>query len=145
MEEPLVHGKMQNDAWLKLVFLVVVLCIAIPALVSYAEGKTSDAAAMLATAAFIAVVFILIVPTGYNIYSRRLQIVFRGPFSFNIPLNTIKKVKVPGAFSFTLNFPSSLSKGHAVEIVRTGGLNVLITPEDRVLFMDKLNDALTKE
>jgi len=144
MDELLYEGKAYRDTWLKVILMGIILSIALPASYSYLLGNTLDAALMMATAAFIAIVFAYIIPTKYYIFSSKMQIVFRRPFVFTIPFSFIERARVPRVFSLTVNFPSSLSGRQAVEIVRRKRMNVLITPDNPAEFMEKLNSELKR-
>ena len=97
---------------------------------------------MFGTAAFMAVVFWVIFPRKFCILDSRVKIVLGSPFSLNIPFNSIKAARVPKGLTFGVNFVTTFSSSHAVEIVRKRWLNVNITPVDRELFLENLDRAM---
>jgi hypothetical protein len=132
-----------KDIWLKLILAVPIIIILVAALLFLADNKTEDALAMFGVVVLIFIIFSIIIPKQYLIFDDRVKIVFASPFSFNIPFDTVKKVGVAGGTSFGLNFPSSLSNRHAVEILRKKRIAVYITPDNRELFLEKLGKAMS--
>jgi len=97
---------------------------------------------MFGTAAFMAVVFWVVFPRNFCILDSRVKIVLGSPFSLNIPFNTIEAARIPKGLTFGVNFVTTFSSSHAVEVVRKRRLNVNITPGDRELFLENLDRAL---
>ncbi|KTB47700.1 PH domain-containing protein [Dehalogenimonas alkenigignens] len=98
---------------------------------------------MAATAVLEAALFYFIVPRKYQIMSDRLRIRLGGPVKVDIPLATIREAR-PGRGAeawvyWGLRLATS-SRG-IVEIVRRGGLDVVISPRDRETFLEQLNLA----
>jgi hypothetical protein len=131
-----------KDIWLKLVLAIPVIIIVGVALSFLERNKTEDALARIGVAALIVIIFWIIIPRQYLVFDDRITIRFAGPFSFNIPFGTIKKVGPAAGASFGLNFPSSLSNSHAVGILRKKRIAIYITPVDRDLFLEKLGMAM---
>ena len=73
-----------------------------------------------------------------------LGIVLGRPLAVNIPLATIKEARpAPGSKAFAywgVRFATSLK--NVVEIVRHRGLNFVISPSNRDLFLERLAEAL---
>ena len=143
MESLLHRDPTHRDIWLKLVLAIPVTAILILAFVYLTDNDSQAAYEILAIVAVIVIVMWLIIPRQYLILEDRLKIVLGGPFSFSIPFNTIKFARIPKGTTFGVNFPSSLSSKHVVEIVRNRRLNVTITPNDRDLFMKTMEKALS--
>jgi hypothetical protein len=131
-----------KDIWIKLLLAVPVIIILAAALSFLGNTNTEDAVALFGIAALIVIIFSIIIPRQYLIFDDRVKIRFAGPLSFNIPFDTIKKVGTAGGASFGLNFPSSLSNSHAVGIHRKRRMTIYITPDDRALFMERLDKAI---
>jgi hypothetical protein len=142
MDTVIYEDKTHRDIWLKLVLGIPVAFLLVPALCSLAKGDNDTAVAMLGTVLLMVAIFWIIIPRTYLILDGKVKIVFAGPFSFTIPFDTIKEARIPKATSFGMNLPSSLSGNHAVEIVRKKRLNVLITPDNRDLFLESLKKAM---
>lgn len=131
------------DLWLKLMLggiTLMFLVIGIVLLFQDAEG----AFVMFGIAAFYILLFKLVMPQKYQIYSDRLKIVLGGPFAWNISLSTIKEAKMASgmkAFAYSgVRFATS-SRGVA-EITRTRGCNVVISLSNREVFLEQLNRAM---
>jgi hypothetical protein len=133
-----------KDIWLKVVLAIPLVLILVPALYSLASNNTETAMGMFGVVVFILVVFWIIIPRQYLILDNKVKIVFVRPFVFNIPFNTIKTARIAKTTSFGVNFPSSLSSKHAVEIVRKKRMGVIITPENRELFLENLDKAVNE-
>ena len=143
MESLLHRDTTHRDIGLKLVLAMPVIIILIPALLYLASNDNRTAYEMLAIVVVIVIVMWLIIPRQYLIFDNRLKIVLGGPFSFSVPFNTIKTARIPKGTTFGVNFPSSLSSKHIVEIVRNRRLSITITPNDRDLFLKTLEKALS--
>ena len=131
-----------KDIWLKLILAIPVVIIVAPALYYLATSESKVAYELLAIVVVMAIVLWLIVPRQYLIMDSRVKIVLGGPFSFSIHFNTINTARIPRGTTFGINFPSSLSNKHVVEIVRNRRMNVTITPNERELFLKTLEKAL---
>jgi hypothetical protein len=131
-----------RDIRLKLFLAVSVIIFLAAALSFLGNNKIGDALAMFILAGSLVIIFSIIIPRHYLIFDDRVKIRFAGPLSFTIPFSTINKVGTAGRVSFGLNFPSSLSSSHAVGILRKRRLAVYITPDDRELFIKKLEKAI---
>ena len=133
-----------KDKWLKTILLVPVIIIIIPGLFALVDGDMASAVGMLGVAAFVALVMLFIIPRKYCIFDDRIKILFGGPFAFSIPFSTIETAQIPHRVWISINLPSSLSSSHAVQIVRKKRMSVIITPHDRLAFLENLNIALRK-
>jgi len=131
------------DTWMKLMFAGIVLLLLIMGLVLLFED-TEAAFTMFGVAVFDAVLFKLIIPQRYQIYSDRIRIVLGGPFALNIPLSTVKEVKeASGAKAFAYSgVRFATSSKNVVEITRTRGCNYVISPLNREVFLEQANSAL---
>lgn len=132
-----------KDMRLKLVLAIPGIIILAPAFYYLASGDTRTAYESFAIVVVMAVVIWLIIPRQYLILENKVKIVLGGPFSFCIHFKTIKTAHVPRGTTFGINFPTSLSSKHVVEIVRHRRMNVTITPHNRELFLETLQKALS--
>ena len=140
----LIHeARPQYDFWLKLV-LGGTLALTLVLGIVFLSFDTAGALAMFGVTVFDALLFNAIMPRRYQIYQDRLSIVLGKPFTFNISFSTIKEARsVAGSTAFMyggLRLATSL-KG-VVEIVRSKGLNVVISPANRDVFLEQLTQAL---
>jgi len=129
------------DVWLKAIILLPLFFVLIGAFyLTTSEGES--AIGMFATAVLMAAIYWAVFPRKYRILESKVKIVLGGPFSFNIPFDSIETARAPKWASVGINFPSSFSGKNAVQIVRRKRLNVNITPSDRELFLKSLDKAL---
>lgn len=142
MESLLYKDTTHKDIWLKLVLAIPVIIILVPALYYLMNNDTRTAYEMLVVAGVIVLVIWLVIPRQYLVFDSKLKIVLGGPFSFTVHFNTIKAARIPKGTTFGINFPSSLSSKHVVEIIRKRRMSVTITPNDRDLFLKMLEKAL---
>jgi hypothetical protein len=131
------------DSWMKLMFTGIVLLFVVMGVVLLFED-TEAAFTMFGVAVFYAVLFKLIIPQRYQIYSDRIRIVLGGPFALNIPLSTVKEVKAAsGAKTFAYSgVRFATSSKNVVEITRTRGCKYVISPLNREVFLEQANHAL---
>ena len=131
------------DNWMKLVFGGFVLFFVVMGLILLFED-TEAAFSMFGVAVLDAVIFRLVIPRRYQIYSDRIRIVLGGPFALNISLSTVKEVKAAsGAKAFAYSgVRFATSSKNVVEITRTRGCNYVISPLNREIFLEQANSAL---
>lgn len=140
MDSLIYEDKPHYDIWLKLIiaFPLVFILIGAVNLVNDRE----EAIGMFVTAVLIAVIYWAVFPRKYCILDSKVKIVLGGPFSINIPLDTIETTRTPKGMALGINFATSLSGKNAIQIVRKGKMNVNITPSDRELFVKNLDTTL---
>ena len=91
-----------------------------------------------------ALLFYFVAPRRYQIFNNKVRIVLGWPFGMDIPLATIKEVK-PASRWDTFGYWGirlATSSNGAMEIVRTKGWNVVISPSNREAFLERLNQSL---
>ncbi|MFC1905675.1 PH domain-containing protein [Chloroflexota bacterium] len=142
MEKLLYQDKTHKDIWLKLILAIPVIIMLILALIYMVGNDITTAYEMLISIVFIVAVLWFVIPRQYLIFDDKVKILLGGPFSFNISFNTIKTARIPKGTTFGINFPSSLSSKHAVEILRHRRMSVNITPDNRDLFLQTLEKAM---
>jgi len=135
------EDKPQYDVWLKAIMLLPLFFV-IAGVFYLAATDTKTAISMFATAILMAAIYWAVFPRKYCILESKVKIVLGGPFSFDIPFDTIETAITPKGISFGINLPSSFSSKNTVQIVRRRKLDVSITPSDPELFIDNLNKAL---
>jgi hypothetical protein len=131
------------DPWLKFVLGGVIALTLVPGIVLLSL-ELPRAYVWLATTAFDALLFHIVLPRRFQIFEDRLRIVLGWPLALNFPLTTIKEARpVPGAKA--LFYPGvrfATSTRSAIEIARHRGLNMVISPSNRDLFLEQLGRAL---
>jgi len=98
---------------------------------------------LFASAPFILFIYWLVLPTKIFIHPDRLRVQY-GRFFWNVRFDTIEEVKpargIPPAWSNS----SVTSYRNQVEIVRKGKRNIRLSPDNRELFLDQANRALSE-
>jgi hypothetical protein len=143
MDSVIYQDNTNKDIWLKLILAIPLLVILGTAFYSLAANDIKTAVEMLGTVVLILIIFWTIKPRRYIIFDSKVKIVLGGPFSLNISFKNIKTARIPRGITFGINFPSSLSSKHAVEIVRKNGMTINITPDNRELFIESLEKAMS--
>ena len=131
------------DWWLK-VTVVAVLGVTLIAGIVLTLNDAADGLAMFGLTAVDALVFYFVMPRRYQVFDDKVRIVLGWPFGMNIPLSNIKDVRVtPGSkIVASWGFQLATSSRTAMEIVRKKGWSVTISPSDREVFLQRLNEAL---
>jgi hypothetical protein len=99
---------------------------------------------MFGVTIFYAVLFRLVMPRKYQVYSDKVRIVLGGPFAWNIPFSTIKEVRLAsGASAFAYNgVRFATSYRDVVEIRRSKGCNVVISVSNKDVFLEQVSTAM---
>jgi hypothetical protein len=133
------------DLWLKLLLGAILAFTLVMGFYLLTVDRTG-AYIFLGVTAFDGLLFYIILPRCYQIWSDRVRIVLGQPFAVNIPLTTIKEARPAlGSKAFAywgVRFATSAKS--VVEIVRHRGLNFVISPSNRELFLERLAEALSK-
>ena len=140
---PVYEDTPKYDLWLKLI-LGGVLALPLISGIALLPTDLLGAWVMLGVTAFNALLFHSILPRRYQIFQEKIRIVLGQPFAINIPLSTIKMARpAPGSKALVyggIRFATSLSS--VVEIVRSKGLNIVISPAHRDAFLEHLGQVL---
>ncbi len=131
------------DLWLKLVLGGTLALTSVIGVILIFEDIWG-ALVMFAVTLFDFVLFWAILPRKYQVLQDGLRIVLGGPFAFNIPFSTTKEIRaVTGSNAFVyggLRFATSSKT--VVEVVRNKGMNVVISPANREMFVEQASRAL---
>ena len=133
----------RTDIWLKLMLAgIPIIFLVIGTILLFQD--TASAFGMFGVTIFYSVLFRLIMPQKYQVYSDKVRIVLGGPFAWNIPFSTIKEVRSASrasAFAYNgVRFATSSSS--VVEIRRSKGCNVVISPSDKDVFLERVHMAM---
>ncbi len=133
----------EYDLWLKLLLGGILAFTLVMGLYLLSVDKTG-AYVLLGVTVFDALLFYAILPKRYQIWTERVRIVLGRPFAVNIPLATIKEARSAfGSKAFVYwGVRFATSSKNVVEIVRHRGLNFVISPSNRDLFLERLAEAL---
>ena len=131
------------DPWLKII-LGSTLALTLVMGIVFLPFDVAGAYVMFGVTLFDALLFNAILPRRYQIYQDRLRIVLGKPFAVSISFATIKEARsAAGSTIFIywgIRFATSAKS--VVEIVRSKGLNIVISPTDRDAFLEQLTQAL---
>jgi len=131
------------DAWVKAVIGGVLALTLVLGIVFFTLDPVA-AYILLGVTAFDALIFYLVLPRRYQIYTDRLVVRLGRPLSLTVPFSEIKEIKrgassrASGAAALRL----VTSSKYVVEIVRRGDLRILISPAGRDLFVEQLDQAV---
>jgi len=141
----LIHEESADIAWwFKLAVLIVIGLICYGTVSSLLNQESGAFLRLLGGGVFIGLLYYFLIPRKFQIFHDKLKIVFGPPFSIDIPLSTIKEVKLnPGIKAiFYLRFRFLTSTKYVVEIVRNKGLNWVISPKNGEIFLKQLDQAI---
>ena len=134
--------KPKYDFWLKFILGGLLTLTFIMGLFFLTNNKEA-ALILFGVTVFDALLFVTILPNRFLIYEDRLVIKLGGPLAHNIYLDEIKDVKPASSndvfIYWGIRFATATST--VVEIVRRKGLNVIISPDDRDIFVEQLERA----
>jgi hypothetical protein len=138
----LYQDRPKYDFWLKLVIAGTLAITLIPG-IAFIYISTELAWTMLALTVFDGLLFYAIVPRHFQLFEDRLRIELGRPFAMNVPYDNIREVRPASteeAFVYWgIRFATSTK--NPIEIVRNKGLNMIITPGDKDMFMEQLEQA----
>ncbi|MFC2122146.1 hypothetical protein ACFLRP_00475 [Bacteroidota bacterium] len=131
------------DRWLKL-FLPGVIALVLVLRVVLAPEDFEGPWLTFGLAAFYALLLHAVMPRRFLVFQDRLRIVLGRPFGLNIPFSSIKEARsvTNGKMYVYWGIKFATSAGSVVEIVRHKGLNIIISPNDREMFLEQFNQAL---
>jgi hypothetical protein len=136
------EAKVKMDTWLKVLFILI---IAFPIIMSIIRisRNTEEGLVSLGAALFVFLLLRLLLPQRFQIFNDKLRIKLGGSFAFNIPLSDITDAKsrtgVKAFFFGGIRFATSAK--HTIEIIRSKGMNIVISPENTDVFLEQLNQA----
>jgi len=131
------------DTWLKLILgIFPVLFLVMGSILLFQDQE--DAFVMFGTAVFYPLLFKIIMPQRYQIYNDKIRIVFIGPLAWNMPFSTIREVRSASgvkAFAYS-GVRFATSSKNVVEIRRSRGCNVVISPSNKGIFLEQASRAM---
>ena len=132
----------EYDSWVKLMLGGLLAITFLPGIV-FIFIDTGTALAMFAVTLFDSLLFAAILPRQFQVFEDRLRIDLGGPFAMNVPLSEIKEVRTVSASHTFLYWGIRLatSTSFVVEIVRTRGLDIVVSPSHGDIFIEELNRA----
>lgn len=130
--------------WLKLLLGGMLALTLTSAVVLLSLGESEGAYAMFAATTIQAAVFHAMLPRRYQVLNDRVRIVLGWPFAKSIRFSTVQEVR-PASGCKAMAYHGmrfTTSTRGVVEIVRSRGLDVVITPGDPDVFTEQANRAL---
>lgn len=113
--------------------------------VQVGQGEPVAAAALFALTTFIALLFWSVLPRRYELRADRLRVVMGWPFAMNVPFDTIAEIRPArgiDALAYRgLRFAPSVKS--PVEVRRSKGPNLVISPYNRQEFIQRTHQALS--
>jgi len=143
MENLVYEDTPRYDFWLKSILGGVLALTLILGVILLSED-IGAALAMFGVTLFDALLFKAILPRRYQIFQDRVRIVLGGPLAINIPFSNIRTVRTVSARKVFVYWGNrfATSTHSIVEIVRKKGLGFVISPANRDMFLEQLNQAL---
>ena len=125
--------------WLKVLLGIILALTFLAGVLSIFEDIWTAVAIFVITV-FEVLLYKALLPRRFQVFQDRLRIVLGGPLVMTIPFSSILEARpASGLEAFThwgLRFITSTK--NLVEIVRHEGLNVVIAPADRDMFLQQL-------
>jgi hypothetical protein len=105
------------------------------------------AIAMFSGSLFLIFLFYLVLPKKYQIFEDKLRILLGWPLYVDISLANISDSQITSGRKVFVyrGIRLATSSKSVVEIIRKKGLNIVISPSDRLLFVDRLNEACKQQ
>jgi len=144
VNNPVYEATPRYDVWLKLILGGTLALTFILGWILISED-IGVALLMFAVTLFDALLFRAVLPQRFLIFEDRLKIVLGLHFSINIPFSNIVDARsASGDKTFVYwGIRFATSTHGVVEIVRKGGLNMVISPSQDDVFLERLNHART--
>lgn len=141
-----IYSKARYDGWLSALWVGSVLVQLLIGASLFGTGEVVGGGVMFAVAALYTLILRSLLPRCYEIRTDRLRIVLGWPFAVNIPFNTVEEIRAARARDALayrgLRFATSTRT--PVEVRRSKGLNMVISPHDRPEFIEKARQALSR-
>jgi hypothetical protein len=146
MKLPLYEDRARYDYWLRLILFGIPVILLMIGIILIPEDK-EGAIAIISGSLLIMFLFYLVLPKKYQIFEDKLKILLGWPLHIDLSLANISDSQITTGrkvFAYWgLRFATS-SKS-VVEIIRKRGLNIVISPSNALLFVDRLNEACKQQ
>ena len=139
------YAKARYDGWLSVLLVVSLLVPPVIGVVLFGTGDAMGGGILMAVTVFNTLIFWCVLPRGYEIGADRLRIVLGWPFALSVPFNTVAEIRParPINIMFYRWLRFAMSFKTPVEIRRSRGQNIVISPQNRQEFMEKAHQALS--
>lgn len=125
---------------------VVFIIVFTGMLVAFTLPSTMSLGIFVATVFLVGIAVTAINPTKYQIFNDKIRIVLGFVLHFDIPFSSVENLSAAtfqDLLGLNLNFINSYGSDDILRITRKRGAKIYITPNDRNLFLEHLNKALT--
>ena len=146
MKLPLYEDRARYDYWLRLILFGIPLILLVVGLILIPEDR-EGAIAMISGSLLILFLFYLVLPKNYQVFEDKLRIVLGWPLHIDLSLANISDSQITtGRKVFAYwGIRFATSSKSVVEIIRKRGLNIVISPSNALLFVDRLNEACKQQ
>jgi len=146
MKLPLYEDRARYDSWLRLILFGIPLMLLMVGLILIPEDREGSIA-MISGSLVILFLFYLVLPKNYQVFEDRLRMVLGWPLHIDLSLaNIIDSQITTGRKVFAYwGIRFATSSKSVVEIIRKRGLNIVISPSNALLFVDRLNEACKQQ
>ena len=128
---------------MKAVLLLPLVILLVLAVVLMPQGFNSSYSVLLGTLVLMLVVFWCILPRRYVVMDDRLRVDLGWPFGINIYYRNLAEIRSDSCgWRATVNWMTTMDPSRALRLVPKSGLNIVITPDRRGPFAEKLEKAL---
>ncbi len=136
--------KPRYDKWLWPVLMALPLLPLVRAGFLVAADEFQSAWVMLVVTGLVLLVLWSMLPRAFELWPDRIRIILGWPWGLNISLNAIAEVRpAPGVASLiTLGAAFATSFKTPVQIRRTKGMTIVLSPDNPVEFMESVRKAL---
>ncbi len=145
-ETPIYEDGAAIDWWFKALIVATIAATFIPGLAIVSHQPLAGWL-LLGTTVFDGLLFHVLLPRRFRLYSDRLRVVLGYPFAFSVRLDTIKEARAVSSAQtlFNTGLRMATSPSHGVEVRRRGGSDLMISPMNRELFLEQVNGALRRK
>jgi len=126
------------DTWVKYVIYGIPLLLVVIGIWLITVDPTGTIV-MIADAALIGLIFYFVMPRRYRIYEDRITIMLGGPIKISVPFAGIAELRAAEGYksSFYGGMRFATTSRNVVEIIRRKGLNIVISPANRDMFLEQ--------
>ncbi|MFC2014015.1 hypothetical protein ACFLU8_03960 [Chloroflexota bacterium] len=146
MKPLLYEDRARYDCWLRLILFGIPIILLIVGIILIPEDR-EGVIAVFSGSLFVIFLFYLVLPKKHQVFEDKLKIVLGWPLYVDIALTNISDSQITSgrkAFAYWgIRFATS-SKS-VVEIIRKRGLNIVISPGNGPLFVDRLREACKQQ
>lgn len=155
MDLVLFEDRIKYDLWAKIALVFPIIFLLALGILFYIDAHYRDvissesetdshtaAIIIFASVLFVLVVYWMVLPRRIYILQDRIKLKF-GPFYWNVPFETIESVKPAKGIIVWRGYSSITSLNSQIDIVRSKGQNIRISPARREQFLEYVEKAIS--